>query len=173
VISESSTTEDQSSTTEDQSSTVGFESSTTEVNKEVTGKINREAEQDSSSAAAVSPPVSLPEREALDEVYGKLGGKPGKPSDKLLALLRGDGDSVREVLSHPLLVLKLKQKKSPVNALIHSIQEGYWRDWLEKAEKLESKHAVDSPPVPANPPIDDEDFGGSDVAKYDLSGLED
>jgi hypothetical protein len=128
-----------------------------DYNKEPNQESKKEenTEYNSSAAAVISSTPSQDEQDALDEVYAKLGMKPGKPTLKLLSLLRSDRVSVLEILSYPLLITKLKQKKSPVNALIHSVKEGYAKDWMEKAEKLEARKSVDpAPPTPASPPTD-------------------
>jgi len=143
-----------------ESSTVIVESSPTEVNKEVTGKINREVEQDSnSSAAAVISSTPSQDEQRGREIHLLLGqkGKPDKSVKKLLPLLQ-DGSSrasVDEVLSHPLLISKLKKMDHPVSALIDSVVKDYAKNWMEKAEKLEARKSVDpAPSTPASPPTD-------------------
>jgi uncharacterized protein YdaU (DUF1376 family) len=130
-----------------------------------------EATADNSSAAAVSSSPSNPEQDVLEEVYAKLGEKPGKSLAKLLTLLRNEQDraSVSEMLSHPLLVAKLKLKNHPVSALVDSVVKGYAQEWIDDAEKAEARKAVSAPPAPASPPA----ASGEAYNEWDLSGLGD
>lgn len=142
-----------------------------DYNKEPNQESKKEENTEyNSSAAAVISTLSTDEQRGR-EIHLLLGqkGKPEKSVKKLLPLLQNEPDRpyVLEMLSHPLLVAKLKQKKSPVNALIHSVKEGYWRDWIDKAEKLEARKSVITPPTPASPPTD-----YSEAAEV-LDGLDD
>jgi hypothetical protein len=140
-----------------------------DYNKESNQESKKEenTEYNSSAAADISSTSSQDELRAT-EIHLLLGqkGKPDKSVKKLLPLLQDDSsrDSVDEVLSHPLLISKLKKMDHPVDALIDSVKKGYAKDWIYKAVQIEFRKAATAPPAPASPPTDYRDF--------DLSGLD-